>query len=496
MNRIAVALAALVCVACSKTREEYVNVIPADAPLVVSAHLMNLGEKASLKDYKGLMEMGLAQLSKENAELSDQLKAVVENPAETGLALDAPAYLFCTKDFVSNPENSVAFLMKVNDAEKTKSVIQSLSYALMKEMDMSGEMEWTEENDRLWLALPTASAVVTPELLLVAPNRAMIEKLLSQEAGNSFADTEEYARMQEMEGDMKMLVLSDALIDNLEQMDNSREISQLYDKMSEAFGFDVRATSSVIGLDFLNGKVLLRARNYNDTVAEFEEMMEKMMRPMDGAYLKAMPAKPAFWMGMNINGQALMDFIGKLVQVMPGAASAELEQIRPVIESIDGELAVGINDVNPSGHVTMPDFTAFIGVKDRTIETMLQAVSGLVPGLSCGMADDNLLYITTNDEVAANPGKPLPASVASAAWADEVDGSLFYYVLDAEPIRTICSYSCSSNEMEQIAPVLDACEYMDVRVKNWEESEMTLWLRDKNTNALKQLIQLGVRMAM
>lgn len=204
-----------------------------------------------------------------------------------------------------------------------------------------------------------------------------------------------------------------------------------------------------------------------------------------------LPANPALFIACNINGTALAEFLTKIVSTVPDAKDAAMAI--PVLENIDGEISVTVNDMQRGSEI--PDFTAYIKVKNDSWETMLAGVDN-VPGLRHGMVDKNTFYITTNNSVAANPGKELSASVADSDWADEADGKYNYIVAEAAPIKAIASNFLSRREMRQADMVLNLFERMEIASSTIDEGCCILYFTDKETNALKQIIKLAVGMSM
>lgn len=473
-NLFMILLVAVLCVACSQTAD-YVNVIPKDAPVVAAVNLQALGEKASLKDYKGFIDMGLMQVQKSDAQLYEQLKAVVEDPSSLGLALNEPLYFFMLAD-----GKNAAGVMKVTDGDKVKQLAQ-------KFLSQEG-IEYSEEGDRMWIAASVA-IVVTNDLLLVGPDRVMLEKLLAQTADDSFVSTGLWDDMAAMKGDIKLSVAQGKLV-QADEMMQMPELEAFY----QALGVDLKESKSVMGIDFLPGKAVVFSKAYNSE--EFGEMQEKLLDKVDGDFLTKMPANPALWMTMNMDGKALAELAERILEAIPDAKQVDMEEIRPFIETINGEVAFALNGVQSGGQTMLPDLTVFARVKDNVWEEKLRSLGGNPAGLAYGMAGDDLFYLTTNKEVMANPGERLDASVADASWADKVDGSYCYMTVEAEPLKQLLGMTLSRSEKRQAEAILNLFERAEAGNTSLDEGEITVYFKNKEENALKQLIQLAISMNM
>lgn len=472
-NFIMVLLATVLCVACGQ-KSEYATVIPKDAPIVASMNLQALGEKASLKDYKGLIDMGLMQIKKEDAALYEQLRDIVNDPSLLGLALNEPVYIFALEGGESG-----AAVMKVTDADKVKQLAKQL-------LPQQG-IECTEEGEHLWIAGPMA-IVVTDQILLAGTNRLTLEKLLEQQAEESFVSTELWDELSATKGDIKMAVIPGKLA-QVDEMVNQPEVTAIYDAM----GIDLAENSTVAGIDFLPGKAVFTSKNHN--APKVIELQKELVGKVDGCFMDKMPANPGLWMGLNMNGDALATLLDRIVEALPATNNTNMMQVKALLANINGEVAFGMGELQTSKGTPLPDLTLFAKVKDNSWETMLNTL-GNVPGLSHGMIGDDTFYLTTNSDIATNPGKKLSVSAADAPWADEAEGTYCFFTIDGEYIKQLASLSASRREMQQIEMVLNVCERIEAKALSVTEGELTLDLANKEENALKQLIQLSVSMNM
>ncbi len=471
MKSMLALLVVMLCVAC-KDSSSYVNVIPKESPMVFSVNWYNLGEKASLKDYKGMVDMGLVQMQEElGDEAFQQLKQLIDDPASSGLALNEPMYIFAVPSAKGG-----AFVMKVTDGDALKDLLR-----IMSQQESGLKME--EEGERLWISAEEFMLVANDDLLLLATQveKPTIVSLLEQKADQSIQAAEIWKAMSDVEGDLRLGIAQGELM----KLMDSAEVTQLYDQM----GIDMEGMCSAIGFDFLPGKLVAAFKSIvPDTM---KELQEKMCSEVKGEFLKKMPENPMLWMTLGLKGEEMYKWVEKVAGQM-GQAD-ELALIKPYMESIDGEVALSVK--MEGGMSMMPDFTLYAEVKNADWVAEAQQLSGL--GMSVGLIDDNVFYASSNKQVMANPGENITPSVADASWADKVPGTYSFMVMESEPLKPVIDLLVTKRSERRMAhQMLDELESLEMEASSLSEGQCTLHFKDKETNALTKMIQLGMKLAM
>ena len=88
--------------ACSQKKQEYTDVIPANAHTVVSINLKSLADKAGLndKENKEVQEkLTNALKSGMNAATFQQVEMIMKDPKKSGIDVSEPLYIFTTETF-------------------------------------------------------------------------------------------------------------------------------------------------------------------------------------------------------------------------------------------------------------------------------------------------------------------------------------------------------------------------------------------------------------
>ena len=124
--------------ACSQKKQEYTDVIPANAHTVVSINLKSLADKAGLndKENKEVQEkLTNALKSGMNAATFQQVEMIMKDPKKSGIDVSEPLYIFTTETFPTtiiakvSSEDDLHALLETLEKEK---VCQPLSLAIKK----------------------------------------------------------------------------------------------------------------------------------------------------------------------------------------------------------------------------------------------------------------------------------------------------------------------------------------------------------------------------
>ena len=109
--------------ACSQKKQEYTDVIPANAHTVVSINLKSLADKAGLndKENKEVQEkLTNALKSSMNAATFQQVEMIMKDPKKSGIDVSEPLYIFTTETF---PTTIVA---KVSSEDDLHALLETL----------------------------------------------------------------------------------------------------------------------------------------------------------------------------------------------------------------------------------------------------------------------------------------------------------------------------------------------------------------------------------
>ena len=160
--------------------------IPADAPVVFKANVKSLSEKAALKDNKQLqadLQKGMEGMSEA---LKKKMKAVMDDPKESGFALQKPVFIA-----VTDPDKSQFVIsLGVNDKDKVTELFKSTK-------DDCKTMKITEGEDQTVVEDQGMQVAYNSDLCVITVERTDAATLLKQDDDKSIISQDKYAKMLE-----------------------------------------------------------------------------------------------------------------------------------------------------------------------------------------------------------------------------------------------------------------------------------------------------------
>ncbi|MDR0892134.1 MAG: DUF4836 family protein [Mediterranea sp.] len=475
---------------------EYTNVLPADASAVVSIDTKVLVDKAGLSSgEKATAQQKLLEAAKGgmSAEAYQQLEKVVKDPAESGIDVDAPLYWF------SSPTIASSIVAKVADKGKLKASLDLMAKeGACQPVTETDGYAFTSTGENLIIFNPYALMLVTP---YNESNKEAAIGLLKQEASKSFTQKKAFDKMKGHEGDIHFFV-SLAIF--------PEQYAQQFE-MALPAGIQSKDMSAVGGLNFDKGKIVLTAENYteNDSVKAIYDKQKKLYKKLNNKFVKNYPANSLMYMAYNLNGEGLYQMLTRMPQFKSiQADSEEATVLKQFLSSIDGELTFGLTNI--SGF--MPTIVAYAEVNDGSaLKTLYEqkdkvGMRGLIQqndnqylyrdgmlNLYLGVKD-NVLYVTNDENVNKAPEQTVTPSVEEAPYAPEMKGRTGFVGLNVKAIFDLpmvkMAMANGGSEAKMYADLASKVSFLSVSSDS-EKSEIELSLTDKDTNALKQIVDFA-----
>ena len=200
---------------CSKTEKktEYTHVIPANATEVAAINVKSIVDKAGLNspDSRATLEKLLeAFFESGNSDLKAEVETLLENPAESGIDWNAPAYIFDAPTL-----HSTAITMKIADLKKFEAMLKVLVQENLCTAPMKAEGYQSVEikdagvllayNDGTLLGVYGGSSEQLKKL------QPAITALMQQPADKSIHTNKHFTSMMQQKGDIRLLATPDAL---------------------------------------------------------------------------------------------------------------------------------------------------------------------------------------------------------------------------------------------------------------------------------------------
>ena len=471
--------------ACSKT-SEYTNVIPADASVVASINLKSLASKAGLddKENEAAKQKVLEALkSGMNAATFQQLEKVMKNPGESGIDVESPFYVFSSSSFpyptvvgkVNNEDNLHASL----DVMAKEQICQPISEA-------DGYSFTTMNGGLLAFNNSTVLIVNVSGTTQTEKAKEAITNLLKQTTDNSIVKSGAFQKMEKQKSDINFLASMEAI-----PATYRNQISMGFP--TEVKGEDI---TPVGGLNFEKGKIALKTENYTEN--------------------EAVKALTLMFFNVGVKGEGLYNLLSENKEFRNTVSIAKADEVKELFGSFNGDISAGLINVTMN---SAPTFMMYADVKNgNALETIYKNKQSL--GLKRGedimqLSKDEYVYKTkgmniffgikdkqmyaTNDELLyKNVGKAADKSIKDAPYASDMKGKTIFVAINAEAIldlpvvKMVAGFG--GQEVKTYIELANKVSYLSMSSEG-EISEIDLCLKDKDVNALKQIVDFAKQFA-
>lgn len=488
--------------ACSSQKQEYTNVIPSNASQVISINLKSLADKAGTNDKENkeaMQKLTDALKSGMNAATFQQLEAILKDPAKSGVDINAPIYLFNAPAMpyttivakIANEDDLLQLLEVTEKEELTSHVVEADGYS------------FADVNKQALLAFTPTT------FMIVVYNRAsQLEKakegiaaLLKQTPENRINTGEAFKKMQKLNGDMNMLVSSSSLLGNIANQMNYGMPKNI----------DLKDLMALGSLSFEKGKIEMKIEYYTEN-AEVKAILEKLMkstRPVENTFLKYFPKSTLALFSIGVNGDELYNVLQENEQFRNEFSITKAAEVKDLFSKFQNDITVGLINVTLSSN---PSFLAYASIKDSApLKALYEKKAEL--GLKRGedivkLNEDEYLYksrntniffgirdkqmYATNDELLyKNACKNADPSAKGTDFASGMKGNRLAFVINTEAVLELpvikMMVGFGGQEYSTYYSLLNNISYLEI-VDDGFDANATLQLKDKNVNALKQIV--------
>lgn len=491
-----IALVALMLASCGG--KDYREMLPADSFVIVSINPESLSRKAQVGDftqsvYYKMAEQALADAPEEER---GRILSLLAHPSETGLDVGSDVFMFVTMENASQTGNpTVGGLFKVGDRKKLDSFLGWLS-------QKSGFTSF-EEDGITFLAntqgadMPVVAYDETALLVYTAPvdndqAKAAAKKLFAQKKTESLMGNSQLAQAIERPSDMKFV------------MDYGSVMAVAGEQIGTAglSGFEfLNKMSMAMPVDFEKGKIVARIL-FSDKEAEKQYMeMVAAQRKMDGDFLKMLPAENVATLAGSMDGTRTYEMLQKIP--MYSMVFAMAPQVKPIMEAIDGDIALSFHGMTDNGR--MPELSLIAELKDPAI---METIKGMIPVPMQEMApgqyalspdanttiyfglNDNTFYATTDSDALV-----FLTGAQTSAYEAEVGklfrGSYGTMFVDFPAVRSLIESLIAQNRLDQSAAAslmaLSLFDTLEITGRTERQGELVLNMTDKDKNAAEVL---------
>lgn len=488
--------------ACSSKKPEYTYVIPSDASQVIAINLKSLADKAGAKDKENkeaLQKLTDALKSDMNTVTYQQLEAILKDPTQSGVDVNAPIYIFNAPSFpyttmvakVQN-EDDLLKLLEVTEKEQISSPIEE-----------ADGYNFARLNKRALLAFtPTTVMVVnytgTSQLEKV---KEEIPALLKQTKENSINSNPGFKKMQKQNGDINMLISPSSLL--------SAYANPLNYGISH--NVDLKDMKMLGNLSFEKGKIELKVESYTEN-AELKALFEKQIKstcPIENTFLKYFPKSTLALFSIGINGEEFYNVLQENEQFRNDFSITKAAEVKNLFSAFHNDLTVGLINVTMNSN---PSFLAYASVKnDAPLKTLYEKKSelGLKRGEDIVKLNENeyvyksrainiffgirnkQMYATNDELLYKNVCKTVDPSAKETEFASGLKGKRTAFVINAEAVLALpvvkMLVGFGGQEYSTYYSLLGNISHLEA-VGNEDKATVTLQLKNKNANALKQIV--------
>ena len=488
--------------ACSSKKPEYTNVIPSDASQVIAVNLKSLADKAGTKDKEtkeALQKLTDALKSDMNAATFQQLEAVLKDPAKSGVDVNAPIYVFNAPSFPYT--TMVAKVQSEDDLLKLLEVTEKEQ--IISHVAEADGYSFAQINKRALLAFtPTTLMMVnytgTSQLEKVKEG---IPALLKQTGENSINSNTAFKKMQKQDGDINMLISPSSLL--------SAYANPLNYGISH--NIDLKDLKMLGSLSFEKGKIELKVESSTENT-ELKALFEKQIKstcPIENTFLKYFPKSTLALFSIGINGEEFYNVLQENEQFRNDFSITKAAEVKDLFSAFHNDLTIGLINVTMNSN---PSFLAYASVKnDAPLKALYEKKSelGLKRGEDIVKLNENeyvyksrainiffgirdkQMYATNDELLYKNACKTTDPSAKETDFASSLKGKRTAFVINAEAVLDLpvikLLVGFGGQEYSTYYSLLGNISYLEA-VGNEDKATVTLQLKNKNVNALKQIV--------
>lgn len=496
----------ILAIACQSDSESHVLQEPVwdDATLVAYANVDQLYSKSDI-----------VNLNIDSLLTNTTLKHLLRNPKDSGIAIDKPVYITVREmqSVMALPYITVS--AEVSDIAKLDATLKAIGGDADKsDVALEGERRIIRIDNEVVLGYDTKRLMV----LTCEDENCDHHKLLNTLLDYAPADMSRFAGYDiALYTDLRKAI-DKALYASANELGEATELMEQYQEFIDE---DANATC---GLTFETGAVTL-----SSDIAGIKEDTLNSLKSSKAKHLRLLPPSPIALLNISINGEAVAEVLNTAVDTM--LATSDSNAINEVnifknialgiVGSIDGDLIIALSDANGklmedeiSGSrlvFTTANATLAADVKDDYIIKNVETYAGSFltkqgkgkysaemfgNKLNIGQ-QDNLFYIGVNNTVDIKQ-----QSVADEEWSNNVYGSYLYAMVDFNRLfnsgfgRAALSGFYKNSSADRIQNIktfvnnVDRCYALVNRNEQDLHSELTVTLKNRSTNSLKQFVEI------
>lgn len=498
---ITAAILAISIVSCTKTEPNYQRVIPANTIGVLSIKAKQLADKAGLsQEMKSKLNDILKNgLQGQNAE---KLERIFQNPEESGISMSDPILIFGS---IENKQ--VGLVAKVKKQASLNELFTSLqSEGACSTPEKKDTYSETIIGDNLVCTYDDNSLLILFAADNVAQGQQQAAIYMAQDEKQSIIPNKAFQKAINKGTDFSYFVslsgYTNAATQYMKMLGGSTlpMMSIIPDSLLWSKIFMIGS------LNFEKGKITSEAgytSDDKDALKKFEDFSPA--NKQTNAFLNRFPASTIYYTGLNLNGEKLYNIVEPNLSNLPTPVNTD--ELKKLLSSINGDMAIGITKLGMMG---IPSVLFYSEVKDNYPLTFIQEQAKgkiqLIPNgedawkINIPMLNMNLFFgirdkqfYFTNDidaynaitEQSANPlGKTPQGAVLKESYACIY---LSFSSLMQLPVLDML-FQGMGTQGQALKSELSTIDYLDILNLNKTEAVGNLYLKNKDENSLKVII--------
>ena len=328
-----------------------------------------------------------------------------------------------------------------------------------------------------------------------------IPALLKQTEENSINSNTAFKKMQKQNGDINMLITPSSLL--------SAYANPLNYGISH--NIDLKDLKMLGSLSFEKGKIELKVESYTENT-ELKALFEKQIKstcPIENTFLKYFPKSTLALFSIGINGEEFYNVLQENEQFRNDFSITKAAEVKDLFSAFHNDLTIGLINVTMNSN---PSFLAYASVKnDAPMKALYEKKSelGLKRGEDIVKLNENeyvyksrainiffgirdkQMYATNDELLYKNVCKAVDPSVKETNFASGLKGKRTAFVINAEAVLDLPVVKMlaefGGQEYSTYYSLLGNISYLEA-VGNEDKATVTLQLKNKDVNALKQIV--------
>lgn len=482
-----------------KAGGDYTQVIPVEATTVVALDLNSMSDKAGLNDQDNqvfkekileAMTSGLKPTSVAHIE------KIMKDPSESGISSKDPIYVF-----ISPTTKNPVIVAKISNEKKLLTTLDVMAEEQIGDPVMKRDGLSIMKTSDMFVAFNNTSVI------LGDVNRSFQEDeiigYLKTKSEESIHQSPYFQKMQNRKGDILFFSSLDAY---------SRQMMRTMGTPMPA-GMDLSEFFFIGDLSFEKGKIVSHFE-YATENEEFNKLLEtnsKSLGKIKGSFISDFPSTPLMLFSINLKGDEFFKSLMSNEEFNKAMQGEEGTLIHEFIKAFNGDVSFALLDVTMTD---MPAFVAYAETNDnsafdviyknkdkfglRSGDDIVQLSENQYQYKSRNMSfyfgiKDKRAYIT-NDQ-AIYQGTSLSTSLKDARYASKIKGKIQFAVVDVDAILALPVVQMlagfGGSEYKTILDILKKFSYLEATSANHKEAEIILHMTDKDTNTLKQIVDMA-----